>query len=320
MFLCIGCHPIFAFFFKVYMVSEGVQTNGFSRRSSSDTQTSPPNRHVRPPVQQPPLPPYQDPPPPPKAAQQSVGLPQSPPKKKPQLQPKPTSVAAASCSPHDIKTKPFLPPHIAASQLPGYQLQIYHLDGDGSPKGQHTSPSSWYGTAPRSGKHQHHHSHHKHSHHNHHGKATRSQSSGNVLDEHFEERPHHSQGHSRPKPSRVSPSNNSKQAEKCSKHLQKSLSEGKLTEDQAGSESSVQTKPPKAVKFSNQPSEAEDEVSDKDLPELAPITTQEYQSVMVKSATQQQEVSSHTVRFYPFLSISILNFAILNFARILNGV
>ena len=40
---------------------------------------------------------------------------------------------------------------------------------------------SWYGTAPRTGKH--HHSHHKHSHHNHHAKAWRSHSSGNVLEE-----------------------------------------------------------------------------------------------------------------------------------------
>ena len=231
----LACHS------QVYMVSEGVQTNGFSRRSSSDTQTSPPNRIVRPPQQQPPLPPYQDPPPPP--------TPQSPSKKKPQLQPKPTTIANV-CSPHEVKTKPYLPPHIAG-QLPGYQLQIYHLDGtDPSPK---TSPqASWYGTAPRSGKHQHHHSHHKHSHnHNHHGKATRSHSSGNVLDENFETSNGNQggqQGSRRGSKAstavKVSPAS---KAEKCSKHLQKSLSEGKLTEEP--NDPSVQAKPQKAVKF-----------------------------------------------------------------------
>ena len=288
------------------MVSEGVQTNGFSRRSSSDTQTSPPNRIVRPhqpqqqQQQQLPLPPYQDPPPPP--------TPQSPPKKKPQLQPKPTSVAASACSPHEVKTKPYLPPHIAhAGQMPGYQLQIYHLDGSSpSPKTSPPTPaSSWYGTAPRSGKHQHHHSHHKHSHHNHHGKATRSHSSGNVLDENFEA-PNGSSNHERSglrKPVTVKVSSSSKQAEKCSKHLQKSLSEGKLTEDTVDDPSvpPLQPKPPKAVKFLHQeeyqPSNllpvisnpSEDEVSDKDLPELAPITNQEYQQAVLQ---QSQSISS----------------------------
>ena len=292
------------------MVSEGVQTNGFSRRSSSDTQTSPPNRIVRPPPQQqqqPPLPPYQDPPPPP--------TPQSPPKKKPQLQPKPTSVAAAACSPHEVKTKPYLPPHIAHANQKGYQLQIYHLDGSSpSPKTSPPTPaSSWYGTAPRSGKHQHHHSHHKHSHHNHHGKATRSHSSGNVLDENFEATNgsnHDRSGLRKPSSSTatVKVSSSSKPAEKCSKHLQKSLSEGKLTEEPVDDPSvpHPQPKPPKAVKFLHQeeyqPSNhatllpvsnpSEDEVSDKDLPELAPITNQEYQQAVLKQSQVQSQESS----------------------------
>lgn len=150
------------------MVSEGVQTNGFNNGSSkkvtTDQQTSPPSlssssASIRP---QPPLPPYQDPPPP-------------PPKQSPHHKKKP-----------EVKPRPSLPSYLAASQLPGYQLQVYHLDGgDHTSESSSTPQASWYGTAPRSGRqHQHHHTHtHKHSHHSHqHAKATRSHSSGNVLD------------------------------------------------------------------------------------------------------------------------------------------
>ena len=70
----------------------------------------------------------------------------------------------------------------------GYQLQVYHIDGDIPPPNSVQQPPavSWYGTAPRSGKH--HHNHHKHSHHSHgsssgHSKASRSHSSGNVVED-----------------------------------------------------------------------------------------------------------------------------------------
>ena len=90
------------------MVSEGVQTNGFSK----DQQTSPPSR---------PLPPYMDPPP------------VTPPKKKP-----------------EIKPRPILPPYLTGGNLPGgYQLQVYHLDGSTSDQPPKQPQSSWYGTAPR---------------------------------------------------------------------------------------------------------------------------------------------------------------------------
>ena len=84
------------------------------------------------PQQQPPLPPYKDPPPPPQLTSQS------PQKKKP-----------------EIKQKPALPPYLAASQMHGYKLQVYHLDGtDSTPNAADTSTTaqvqaSWYGTAPR---------------------------------------------------------------------------------------------------------------------------------------------------------------------------
>ena len=151
---------------------------------------------------------------------------------------------------------------------------------------------------PRSGKHQHHHSHHKHSHHSHnHGtdgsrKATRSHSSSNVLE--FDEKnssnvieqPLHQ------KRSAAGPRKNS--AEKpCNRHLQKSFSDGKLVEDEqnlngSAAVSNTQVKPQKAVKFlqtlppppsaaGQQIAQSEDEVSDRDLPELAPIDIQDYQ-------------------------------------------
>ena len=81
--------------------------------------------------QHPPLPPYKDPPPPPQLTSQS------PQKKKP-----------------EIKQKPALPPYLAASQMRGYKLQVYHLDGSDSASIADTSTTaqvqaSWYGTAPR---------------------------------------------------------------------------------------------------------------------------------------------------------------------------
>ena len=115
------------------MVSEGVQTNGFNRTTTSDQQTSPPNQiPIRPLPQQqpqPPLPPYKDPPPPPLTSQS------------PQKKPKP-----------EIKQKPALPPYLAASQMHGYKLQVYHLDGNPDPNETSTTAqvqASWYGTAPR---------------------------------------------------------------------------------------------------------------------------------------------------------------------------
>ena len=77
--------------------------------------------------------------------------------------------------------------------------------------------------------------------------------------------------------------------DRCNKHLQKSLSDGKLIEDDTEtSPSNNVTKPPKAVKFlqtlpqNSGPgltpiNPSEDEVSDRDLPELAPITSQDYE-------------------------------------------
>ena len=86
--------------------------------------------------------------------------------------------------------------------------------------------------------------------------------------------------------------------DKCNKHLQKSYSAGKLIEGDESSPIPSQNKPPKAVKFlqtlpsvpqqtiskaghinvglmpSNQ---SEDDVSDRELPELAPITSQDYE-------------------------------------------
>ena len=89
------------------MVSEGVQTNGFNRTTTSDQQTSPPNQNIPirplPQPQQPPLPPYKDPPPPPPLTSS-----QSPQKKH-----KP-----------EVKQKPALPPFLAASQMQGYKLQV----------------------------------------------------------------------------------------------------------------------------------------------------------------------------------------------------
>ena len=186
------------------MVSEGVQTNGIKR--TSDQQTSPPNMQtlnqqpaIRPHPQQTkqdkqqqkqlPLPPYHDPPPPPTSTQ-------SPHRKKPEVKQKPTN----------------LPPYLAAGQLPGYKLQVYHLDGNpqngsnGSPIQGSPPQSSWYGTAPRSGKHHSHHNHHKHSHHSHHAKATRSHSSSNVLEEKANTSNDNSNAEKRspPKPSLVS--------------------------------------------------------------------------------------------------------------------
>ena len=235
----------------VHMVSEGVQTNGFNRVTHADQQTSPPNtadisRPFRPP-------PYQDPPP----------APQSPIKKRPELKPRPS-----------------LPPNLAAAgQMPGYQLQVYHLDGE-PPQGP-APQASWYGTAPRSGKHPHHHSHgHKHSHHAHHGKTTRSHSSGNVLGDHEQQQP--------PQPRREQHSNchQPKSATSSSdKYLHKSLSDGKLVDDQP-------QKPAKAVKFLQAMPPcpgAEDDASDRDMPELAPITREECKRVLTQQASIVQD-------------------------------
>ena len=93
---------------------------------------------------------------------------------------------------------------------------------------------------------------------------------------------------------RISPKNaqGGERGEKppCHRHLQKSFSDGKLVEDENNTEISApntQAKPHKAVKFLQtlpppQPpisagiNQSEDEVSDRDLPELAPIDIQDY--------------------------------------------
>ena len=75
--------------------------------------------------------------------------------------------------------------------------------------------------------------------------------------------------------------------------MQKSFSDGKLVEDEqdlngSAAVSNTQVKPQKAVKFlqtlppppsaaGQQIAQSEDEVSDRDLPELAPIDIQDYQ-------------------------------------------
>merc|ERR1712079_830345 len=71
----------------------------------------------------------------------------------------------------------------------------------------------------------------------------------------------------------------------CNRHLQKSFSDGRLVEEEMDSNASnTQVKPQKAVKFlqtlppSTAVNQSEDsEVSDRDLPELAPINIQDYQ-------------------------------------------
>ena len=68
-------------------------------------------------------------------------------------------------------------------------------------------------------------------------------------------------------------------------HLQKSFSDGRLVEEEMDSNvPNTQVKPQKAVKFlqtlppSTVVNQSEDsEVSDRDLPELAPINIQDYQ-------------------------------------------
>ena len=71
--------------------------------------------------------------------------------------------------------------------------------------------------------------------------------------------------------------------EKIPYYLQKSFSDGKLVEDEVDSSApNTHVKPQKAVKFlqtlpSAGVNQSEDEVSDRDLPELAPIDIQDYQ-------------------------------------------
>jgi hypothetical protein len=248
------------------MVSEGVQTNGFARSNGHGQQISPPVRSssskIRPP--QPPLPPYQDPPPAPPPKKQ-------PPKESPQKKVKPVVFKSSADALNGRQISPYM-----ASQLPGYKLQVYHIDGDTSSYSQQT-PASWYATAPRSGKHQHHHSHHKHSHHSHqHVKAGRSQSSGNVLEDGAD-----SHQFNKPKPVKLVHKSAVQQAHRPNKHLQKSYSDGELLDEDGQPQ-----KPQKAVKFVQEqhplPAAAsainlsEDEVSDRDLPELAPITPEDY--------------------------------------------
>ena len=66
-------------------------------------------------------------------------------------------------------------------------------------------------------------------------------------------------------------------------YFQKSFSDGKLVEDEVDSTAqNTHVKPQKAVKFlqtlpSAGVNQSEDEVSDRDLPELAPIDIQDYQ-------------------------------------------
>ena len=90
---------------------------------------------------------------------------------------------------------------------------------------------------------------------------------------------------------RISPKNAQGGEKPCHRHLQKSFSDGKLVEDENNTEISAPNtqanKPHKAVKFLQtlpQPqlpisagiNPSEDEVSDRDLPELAPIDIQDY--------------------------------------------
>ena len=116
----------------------------------------------------------------------------------------------------------------------GYQLQVYHIDGDIPPPNSVQQPPavSWYGTAPRSGKH--HHNHHKHSHHSHgsssgHSKASRSHSSGNVVED------------NKKSPVKVAPLPPKVQTQKPKLNLQKSHSDGELLEDEP-------SKPPTSTK------------------------------------------------------------------------
>ena len=121
----------------------------------------------------------------------------------------------------------------------GYQLQVYHIDGDIPPPNSVQQPPavSWYGTAPRSGKH--HHNHHKHSHHSHgsssgHSKASRSHSSGNVVED------------KKLSPVKKVPSQQQQQPKVQQTHkpklnLQKSYSDGELLEDEP-------SKPPTSTK------------------------------------------------------------------------
>ncbi len=300
------------------MVSEGVQTNGFSRTSSQNGQSPPqptppiqavqPKPQVRPPQQprlpqQPPLPPYQDPPP---VVQKKPVKPQSAHSAQKHDSPKRKRQPPPQASPGSPTRQ--IPPHIA-SKLPGYQLQVYHIDGDNAHAGQ-KPPAGWVATAPRSGKHQHHHAHaghqgggHKHSHH----KAARSHSSGNVLESGAP-----SSGH----PGGVQDQQQTKKLHKelMAKHrqkekqqqFQKSHSDGELLDEDgmpiqgsgsgsAGSRDSNK----KAVKFVQPPMTSavsgtafcppsEEEVSDRDLPELAPITQKEYQQACLAQQHSQQ--------------------------------
>ena len=117
----------------------------------------------------------------------------------------------------------------------GYQLQVYHIDGDIPPPNSVQQPPavSWYGTAPRSGKH--HHNHHKHSHHSHgsssgHSKASRSHSSGNVVED-----------NKKSPVKAVAPLPPKVQTQKPKLNLQKSHSDGELLEDEP-------SKPPTSTK------------------------------------------------------------------------
>lgn len=83
------------------------------------------------------------------------------------------------------------------------------------------------------------------------------------------------------------PAGDAPPTERCNKHLQKSYSDGKLVEEDETAAAAVNKKPQKAVKFLQAPTlpttkePSEDEVSDRDLPELAPITQQDYQRCII---------------------------------------
>ena len=147
-----------------------------------------------------------------------------------------------------------LGPQHTASKLPGYKLQVYHIDSQtGNDTIQYSSmpPGARDHKSPSGHRHSHSrgHVHHHGSGHVHHHQSRPPSNSHGPQDH------HHSPRHHRPKSD--------------GKRLQKSRSDGHLLED---------TRPVQ------RPSVSCEEESDKDMPELAPITDLERQMALQRAS------------------------------------